>query len=204
MGNTAVAVHLVLAVIIMAGGPLQFIPWIRQHAPAFHRLNGRSYGLTVVLTSIAGLYMVWSRPEPVRIVQNVGVTLDALLIMIFAALAVRYAIARDLAAHRRWALRLFMVVSATWFFRVGFIQWLLYDRAAAGFDPFLNVLAYADYLLPLALLELYLRAKARGNVTERFALASVLFVLTAVMAAGIAVAAMTVWLPRITLIGAGQ
>ena len=41
MGNFALAGHLFLAVFIIFGGPLQFIPKIRKIAPSFHRWNGR-------------------------------------------------------------------------------------------------------------------------------------------------------------------
>ena len=37
MGNLAVAIHLLFAVIVMIGGPIQFIPQLRKYAPKFHR-----------------------------------------------------------------------------------------------------------------------------------------------------------------------
>jgi hypothetical protein len=40
MGNAAVAAHLLLAVIIMIGGPFQLIPQMRRLAPTLHRWNG--------------------------------------------------------------------------------------------------------------------------------------------------------------------
>src|SRR6185503_15008705 len=117
MSNVAIAAHLLLAVVIIVGGPLQLIPQIRSYAPAFHRWNGRIYMPAVFLTSIAGLYMIWGRGPGGDIVQHLGITLDAILIMVFAVLALRYAMARQIQTHRRWALRLFMVVNAVWFFR---------------------------------------------------------------------------------------
>jgi hypothetical protein len=93
MSNVAVAGHLFLAVVIMVGGPLQIIPQVRGFAPRFHRLNGRLYMVAVVATSIAGLYMVWSRGRS-SVIQSLGISLDAILIMTFAVLALRYALAR--------------------------------------------------------------------------------------------------------------
>ena len=61
-GNAALAGHVLLAVIIMGGGPLQLIPQIRSHFPAFHRWLGRTYMLTAVASSLAGLYLIWTRP----------------------------------------------------------------------------------------------------------------------------------------------
>ncbi len=203
MGNLAIAMHLFLAVIIIVGGPLQLIPQIRSHAPAFHRWNGRIYMPAVFLTSIAGLYMVWSRGTVGDVVQHMGITLDAILIMVFAVLALRYAMAREITTHRRWALRLFMVVNGVWFFRVGLMFWIVVNQGPVGFDPktftgpFLSFWAFADYLLPLAILELYLRTKERAGATGRFSMAIALFVLTVAMGTGIVVATMGMWLPRI-------
>jgi hypothetical protein len=202
MNNVAVAVHLILAVVIMLGGPLQLIPRIRQLAPRFHHWNGRVYLPSVVITSIAGLYMVWFAGNEVRLMPHIGVSLDALLIIVFAALTLRHAVARRLDSHRRWALRLFMVVNAGWFFRVGLMQWVFVNRGAVGFDPktftgpFITFLSFADYLLPLFILELYLFTKARGTSAGRFAMAGTLVVLTIAMAIGIFAASMVLWLPR--------
>ena len=122
IGTVAMAVHLFLAVIITIGGPLQLVPQLRRRAPRFHRWNGRVYAVALFIATIAALYMVWFRGTAGDFPQHVGVSLDAVLIMIFAVLAVRYAIARDFATHRRWALRLFIVVSGVWFFRVGMMS----------------------------------------------------------------------------------
>lgn len=201
-GNAAVATHLALAVVIMIGGPLQLISRVRSLAPRFHRVNGRLYMLAVTLTSVVGLYMVWSHAATYRVVQHVGVSIDAILIITFALLSVRYAMKRDISTHRRWALRLFMVVNAGWFFRIGLMQWVLYNRGPVGFDPdtftgpFINFLSYADYLLPLAILEIYLRTRDHSSVGARLSLAGALVVLTVMTGVGIFAASMVMWLPR--------
>jgi hypothetical protein len=202
MSNVAAATHLLMAVVIMLGGPLQLVPQIRRYAPSFHRWNGRLYLLAVFATSLAGLYMVWSRLRPAHFFEHVGISVDAVLIMSFAVVAVRYAIARDIRKHQRWALRLFMVVNAGWFFRVILMFWLLINQGPVGFDaktftgPFLVFLSFADYLLPLAILEVYFRTRDRGQVRSRFAMAAVLVVLTIATVIGIFAASMVLWLPR--------
>ena len=202
LSNVAVAVHLSLAVIIMAGGPLQLLPGIRRRAPVFHRWNGRVYTLTVFVTSIVGLYMVWSRGRA-ELVQRVGISLDAVLIMTFAFLAVRSAIGRNLRTHRHWALRLLMVVNAGWFFRIGLMQWIFLNHGPADFDPktfrgpFLSFLSFADYALPLILLEIYLRASDRGSPAGRFVMAAALMVATIATGVAIFAATMVLWLPHI-------
>lgn len=203
VGNFVVAMHLFFAVVILVGGPLQLVPQVRTRAPAFHRWNGRVYMLTAFALSLGGLHMVWTRGAVGDVSQHVAISINAVLIMLCATMALRHALARDLAAHRRWALRLFLVVGGVWFFRVGLMLWIVLNKGPAGFDPetfqgpFLTSLAFAQYLLPLAVLELYLRTKARAGVRGRFAMATGLLVLTAAMGVGIVAATMSMWLPRI-------
>ncbi|HSX49499.1 MAG TPA: DUF2306 domain-containing protein, partial [Cellvibrio sp.] len=80
IGNSAVIAHLLLAVVIMVAGPLQLIPKLRARLPAFHRWNGRIYLLSVVLTGIAGLYMLFVHGTVGGIVLVIAQSLDALLI----------------------------------------------------------------------------------------------------------------------------
>jgi hypothetical protein len=203
VGNVVVAAHLFCAVLIILGGAIQLVPQVRRRAPAFHRWNGRLYMLSAFTISSAGLYMVWIRGGVGDVSQHVGISVNALLIMFCAAMALRYAVARDFATHRRWALRLFLVVSGVWFFRVGLMLSFLVFKGPFGFDPktfqgpFLTFLAVAQYLLPLGALELYLRTQDRAGATGRRATAAVLFLLTIAMGAGIFAATMGLWLPRV-------
>ena len=203
VGNFVVAIHLVSAVIIILAGALQFVPQIRARFPGFHRWNGRLYLLTAFAVSTAGLYMQWIRGSFGDLSLSIGSTLNAVLIWLCAAMAVRYAIARDFKTHRRWTLRLFLVVSAAWFFRAGFFLSIVIFRGPFGFDPntfsgpFLTFMAFAQYLFPLAVLELYFRAQDRPGALRRIAMAASLLVLTVVMSAGVFAAAAIVWVPNL-------
>lgn len=202
LGNTAMAIHVALAALVISGGLLQLLPWLRQRLPAVHRWNGRLYMVGATLAAGAGLYMVWFRGAVGDLAQHLGLSLDALLIFAFTALAWKAASQRRFDEHRRWALRLFMVVSGVWFFRVGLMFWILLNQGPAGFDPdsftgpFLTGLAFADYLVPLAILELYFLAQRRPSVWLRLGTAGLLAGLSLAMGAGAAVAAMGMWLPR--------
>ena len=146
--------------------------------------------------------MVWFRGAVGDMVQHLAISLNAVLVVACAGMTLRRALSRDFAAHRRWALRLFLCVSGVWFFRVGLMFWLAVNGGPAGFDintftgPFLSILAFAQYLLPLTVLELYLRSGAGGGAVARGATALLLVALTAAMAVGIAVATMGMWWPR--------
>ncbi len=203
IGNAALAAHLLLAIIIIFGGPLQLIPQVRKRFPTFHRWTGRTYLPAVVIASIAGLWLVWTRKADDDLIQNLGISLDAILILIFAFIALRFALARNFTQHRRWALRLFLVVNAVWFFRIGLMLWLMIHQSPVGIDfetfsgPFLNFLTFAQTLLPLAVLQLYFSAQLSSSTLVKFSMAGLLVVLTLAMAAGIVAAYMGLWLPRL-------
>jgi len=203
MGNLVVELHLISAVVIILAGALQLIPVVRQRFPRFHRWNGRLYMLAAVTVSGAGLYMLWIRGSVADFPQRIGFTGNAVLIWLCAAMALRFAIARDFPRHRTWALRLFLVVAASWFLRVELFLSFLIFRGPFGFDPlsfsgpFLTFLSYAQYLLPLAVLELYLYAQRGAGSLRRMATAFVLFVMTVGTAAATFALTMAVWVPEV-------
>lgn len=203
IGNFALAGHLALAIIIMAGGPLQFVPKIQKDYKTFHRWNGKVYLTTAFITSIFGLYMVWTRGTVGGLISHIGITVDALLIFLFGAFALKYALGRKLQSHRKMALRLFMVVSAVWFYRIGLMSWLIINGGPVGIDfetftgPFLSFLTFGQYMVPLIILELYFLAKERTNTLAKIS-TSVLIILGILYTAiGIFGAAMHMWVPRI-------
>ena len=203
LGNAAVLAHVVLAAIVIGGGPLQLVPAVRERFPAFHRWLGRSYVTAAVMSSLAGLYMVWTRGTVGGLASEIGITLDGVLILVFAAIAVRYAVAGNVVRHRRWAMRLFLAASAVWFFRVGLMGWVLMT-GGAGIDwetfsgPFITFWGFGQYLLPLAVLELYFRAERSPDGRLKLLASIVLFACTIVMGIGIFAATTGLWLPRIT------
>jgi tetratricopeptide (TPR) repeat protein len=203
MKNLVVAIHLGSAVIILLSGAIQFIPTIRYHFPSIHRWNGRIYFVTAFALSLAGLYMLWFRGTVGDLPQHIGQSLDAFLIMLCSALALRYALARDFKTHRRWALRLFMVVSASLLIRAGIFLSFFLNHGPFGFDqasfsgPFLTFMSFGQYLVPLAVLEIYLRTQDSAGASGRFAMAAGLFALTVLMGVGIIVVTMAVFLPNI-------
>jgi uncharacterized membrane protein len=135
MGNFAAVLHLLSAFVILAGGAIQLLPVLRSRAPGLHRWSGRLYMVNAIAISLGGLYMVWTRGTVGGLSQHLSISLNAVLLIVCAAMAWRHALACQFGAHRRWALRLFLVASGVWFFRVGLMLWLLIHRRPVGFDP---------------------------------------------------------------------
>ncbi len=204
LGNLGTGLHLLFTVLIILGGALQLIPAIRRHAPAFHRWNGRAYLCSALVMSIGGLIMVTTRGSVGALSQHIAISINALLIILCAVMTLRHARARRLDLHRRWALRLFLAVSGVWFFRIGLMLWIVVNQGPVGFDPetfrgpFLSFLAFAQYLIPLALLQAYFLAQSARSEGPRIAMSFALAALTLLTAAGIACATTLLWLPRLS------
>jgi predicted membrane protein DUF2306 len=199
MGNLASTVHILLAIAIHGGGPLQLVPWVRKQAPTFHRWNGRVFLVAAIVSTLFGLYLEWFRNAFLGVADIGGNTVASVLIVVFAALALRHARARNFDVHRRWALRLFLVVSAVWFIRLGsygsqFLEHLFAVRFAPAYYESLNA---AKLVVPLGVLELYFWAQRSGSARGRVAVATVLIAATALTAVGIYGAANIKWLPAI-------
>ncbi len=193
VGNLFFAAHVLLAAVVTFGGALQLVPQIRARALAFHRWNGRVFLVTAMAASLAGLHMVWVRGSTQNLDGAIAITINTALILAFAVLAWRSAAARDIAAHRRWALRAYLAANGVWFIRVGLFAWALLSHGHIGiFD---RIWSFGCYLLPLGVLELYLRAKRGGGPGSRLAVAGGLFVSTVLMGVGIVGVYLALWRP---------
>lgn len=203
-GNLMTGIHVVLAAVVVIGGPLQIMPFVRNRFPMFHRILGRVYVFTAMLISIVGLAMVWTRGTVGDMTQHVNISIQSVYIVAFAVLTIKFAREKQFIKHRMWALRLFMVANGVWFFRVGLMAWLVIHQAPVGFNPetfsgpFLSVLSTVVYSVPISLilLEMYFYAQKKQNQTFSYATSAVIFVFTLVMALGIFGATMGMWLPR--------
>ncbi|MBI1405973.1 MAG: DUF2306 domain-containing protein [Caulobacter sp.] len=202
VGNIALAAHLLLAVVIIAGGLLQLIPWLRARALPFHRWNGRLYLGLAMIAALTGIYMVWTRGTAGGLAMRAGISLNGVLILVCAAMAWIRARQGRIDAHRRWAMRSFILISGVWFFRVGLMAWILANQGPAGigddFDgPFVRFWAYGCYLVPLIGLEVYRRVQSSAGARTRAATAIGLTLLTLLQALGIFGAVVGMWLPRL-------
>jgi hypothetical protein len=202
VGNLYFAAHVLLAALITASGALQMIPGLRARAPGFHHWNGRVYVATAFLMALGGLWLVWVRGTYLNVYGLAGSTMLASLIMLSAVMTVRNAMARRIAAHHRWALRLFIVANGVWFQRIGYTAWMILNQGPVGIGkhmdgPFDIVWSFAASLLPLAVLEVYLRTRDRGAAPGKAAVGAALLALTGVMAVGVGGAFLFMWRPML-------
>lgn len=208
IGNLSFGIHTLLGAIVTFGGALQLVRQIRTRAMSFHRWAGRVFMVTALVTSVTGLHMKWIRgwefiiKDPGYRIDAVGHSLDAVLIIIFAILAWRTAVVHEIASHRRWALRAYIAANGQWFLRIGVFSWILVcGGRPVGIDtetfhgPFIVFWDFASYLLPLAILEIYMRVKESRSPTRKFATSSGLIASGLLVLLGTAGIAMALWLP---------
>lgn len=183
VGNLAFATHVMLAIVITFGGMLQLLPQIRQRAAWLHRWNGRAFLSLSIIVSLAGFYMVWLRQGATPEIHDLSISVNGALILLFAGLAWRTAAARNITGHRRWALRTLMVVNGVFFLRLLFSGWIILTQSEPSTLTF-YAFETASFLLPLAILELYLRARDGGGPILRTAATTTLLAATGYMAIG--------------------
>lgn len=203
VGNLFFAAHVAFAAVLTFGGALQLVPQIRNRFIALHRWNGRLFLITAIAAASGALYLKWVRgelqgggSEGTGIVESIAITLDAILILTFAGLAWRAVRGRNIAAHQRWATRLFLVVNGVWFMRVGMKAWML--LTGLGTQPFFKFWSLGAILVPLIVYQLYLRAQTAAPPAQ-FAMAGSLVALTLIMGIGAVAAFLDWWRPLLLL-----
>ncbi len=177
-GNLVFITHVLLAAVVTLGGLMQLIPALRHRFPRLHRWTGRLFLILAIVVAVSGAWLTLVRGTWLSEVSAAAILGDAVLILVFAALAWRRAVQRRFEAHRVWAMRTFMAVSGVWFLRVGLMGWVILNQGPVGMNRTLSgpadiVLTFGSYLIPLVLLEIYVAA-ARSRRTTPKMLAAVL------------------------------
>lgn len=188
-GNLMFAIHAIGAGIVAFGGALQLIPKVRQLAPRFHKINGYVYLITVLFLALSGFYLSLVRGASPDSTSAIGTSINGILILTFAYLTVKTARNRQLAQHRKWAIRLFLVSNAQWLLRVGVFSYMITGTLVGGSpafgDPFFSIWTFACYLLPLATAELYFYASEKTSSKLKIMTGVTLTVLTILMLIGV-------------------
>tara|TARA_R110000765_G_scaffold29426_5_gene70206 strand:+ start:693 stop:1517 length:825 start_codon:yes stop_codon:yes gene_type:complete len=201
LGNALFLSHVLLAFWITASGPLQFIPQVRNRFRTFHRWNGRFYLTVALLTSSGALILTYLRPHFGSLALLFVNTADGALIIAFGCLALRAALQRRFDDHRRWALRMFIVVSGVWFFRLGYG---FYFFITAGKMPGShNLTGPADiavastWVVALLGLEFYLFAQRRRSGALKLTAAAMAIAAAGAVLVSSYFAAQMFWLPTL-------
>jgi hypothetical protein len=186
LGNTSLVFHILLASVVLFGGSLQFMPFVRNRFRRFHRFLGRAYLILVVLISLTGVVMTIQGKSFGTFFLHVVNSLSAIYICWFAVMTIKNAIDKNFIEHRKWALRLFMIANGVWFIRVWPSAWKILNNNLFGSYPEYSV-AFFTYILPvqLILLEFYFLAQTKNQPRLQWVTTTAIFVFTLIMTVGI-------------------
>lgn len=177
--TVAFGAHAMDAGVVALTGGLQLIPVIRRMAPTFHHWNGRLFLFLVVAISLSGYYLTWIRGPVPTSFNELATSVNGVLILGFAALAVAAAVQRRISIHERWAVRLFLVSNAQWFLRIGGFGYFAMAQslgAEVAFDGwFFQFWMWGCFLAPLAIAEIYFRTRRAEQASLRWGGAGVLW-----------------------------
>lgn len=199
-GNLVFAAHVLLASVVTFAGLMQLVPLLRRAFPTWHRWTGRTFLVIAGFMALSGVWLAVVRGTYLSVISAVAILINGLLILAFAGLAWRHAVRRRFEHHRVWAMRTFMVVSGVWFLRVGLMGWVVVNQGPIGMTDDMSgpadiVLTFGSYLIPLALLELYIRAGRSANVALKAFAAALVFAAAAFTAVGVFGTIAFMWAP---------
>lgn len=162
--SAALFLHMALGGAATLLVPVQILGPVRRRWPDLHRASGYAIAGAGLVAALGGLFYIARQGTIGGPEMSAGFAVYGVLMLGAALQAVRFARARDWARHRAWALRLAVLVLASWAYRLHYVLWYLAtgglwsDTAThlGGFDRVQNWAFYLPYLLAL---ELWLRAR---------------------------------------------
>ncbi|MEP6847065.1 MAG: DUF2306 domain-containing protein [Panacibacter sp.] len=156
-----VFIHVVSGMLATLVSPFQFIPYIRSNYSHVHRITGRTYVYSIIISSITSFYLCATTPENIWYALGLGGFTVAWL---FTALMGMFAAMKGkIDQHKAWMIRSFVVT-------IGFsISRLLEDmivHADAHVDRVdrLTVLSWVSWIIPLMITEwIFIRNRNKAN-----------------------------------------
>jgi hypothetical protein len=147
--------HTVAGLLATVLGPLQFVSRLRATRPGLHRLTGKVYLSAVLVAAVCACVLALTS----QISQSYqwGLLLGAALWIATGAAAYVAIRQRAVIRHRAWMIRNYTV---TFFFITFFVAFdILTAAGAADVTVFAGPLVFGCLLLPLALVEAWLRSR---------------------------------------------
>lgn len=145
--------HLLAALVVFVGAPLQFVPALRRRRPRLHRLLGRWYIAAATLTALTAIYLgATIEYEGSRL----PIVLLGLLWLFFTLAAWRCAILRNFTGHRLFMTRSYGLALVLVWLRLMFDlqDWLFFYVADEAMRDVTR--EWASWVVPLLVLEFWL------------------------------------------------
>lgn len=146
-------VHVLFALPVLLGAPLQFIAGLRQRLPALHRTIGRAYVCGASVAALTAAYMGAAGPYEG---SRLSIVITATLWLFFTLAAWRHAVGRQFIAHRAFMIRSYTMALVLVWLR------LMYDLQDVLFFYVKNedlrdaTREWASWVMPLLVVEFWL------------------------------------------------
>jgi uncharacterized membrane protein len=146
--------------------PFQFISYLRTHYQKLHKVLGRIYVYSIIVSSLTSFYLCATTPENFWYALGLGGFTAAWLIT--ALMGIFYAMKGRIDLHRAWMVRSFVVT-------VGFSisrlleDMLVHTNAEVGRVERLTILSWVSWIIPLIITEYIFfkkKNKARLEVAQ--------------------------------------
>ncbi len=139
----AFTLHISFAPLALAIGAVQFFPGL-QRRKALHRWLGRGYGLAVLVSGVAGVFVALNAAGGPS--ARLGFALLAVIWVASTANAIRHAMARRIGQHRRWMIYAFALTFAGVTLRVYLFGFMAAGLTYTEASPYLAWLCWLPNL----------------------------------------------------------
>lgn len=157
--NVSIFAHMLMGAVITLLAPLQIWAGLRAKRPKLHRWVGRTLVILAFPTALGGFGYIFLRGTIGGTAMDIAFAAYGALLALAAVQTIRFARARNIKRHNRWAMRFFFLIIGSWIYRVHYGLWFAtVGRAGhtSTFDgPFDLVQNWAFFLPYLILVEAY-------------------------------------------------
>lgn len=154
-----ITLHILTSLVFCIAGTLQFVPSIRRHNPASHRINGRVVAIAGCASAATGLWMthVYTFPASLQgsLLYWVRIVLGSsmMALIVWAVIAIR---SRDRFRHTASMLRAYAIGQGASTQTVMGIAWIVFAGSVAT-GPVRDAIMVSAWILNLAVAEILIR-----------------------------------------------
>lgn len=189
----ALVLHFAAGMVLLGLGSTQLMTSLRKDRPRLHRILGRLYLFSALVTACGGLYFIYDNGTVGGRPMNIASTGYGLSMLLCAEESFRTAaFKKDYAQHKLWSWRLYSLAIAAWIYRIEYALILGYNGNnpwhrldfTGPIDHVMNWFFYIPNLLVVEFLH-------RGGQIPTFVLKSLSFLLVIITS----IAVLLVWGP---------
>lgn len=170
-----ITLHILTSLVFCIAGALQFLPSIRRHNPASHRINGRVVAIAGCASAATGLWMthVYTFPPSLQgsLLYWVRMMLGSsmMVLVVWAVIAIR---SRDIFRHAASLLRAYAIGQGASTQTMMGIAWIVFAGSEAT-GPVRDAIMVSAWILNLAVAEILIRrlpkpgARRAGSARQR-------------------------------------